>query len=48
MAGLKFLVGNSLHSLTFYEGWREVPEQGVKGMTCRSFSPCFELGEAGR
>ncbi len=30
MAGL-ILVGHCLHSLTFYEGSHEVPEQGVKG-----------------
>lgn len=36
MAGL-ILVGHCLRPLTFYEGWREVPEQGVKGMISRRF-----------
>ncbi len=47
MAGL-ILVGHCLQSQPFYEGWLEVPEQGVKGMICRNFSPCLESGESVR
>lgn len=47
MAGL-ILVGHCIQSLPFYDGLHEVPEQGLKGMICRAFSPCLESGEVFR
>ena len=47
MAGL-ILVGHCLQSLPIYDGLHEVPEQGLKGMISRAFSPYLESGEVFR